>query len=401
MLDDLTILELGSGVGPAYCGKLFADLGADVIKIEPLEGDVLRHRGPFPNDKPGIERSGLFAYLNTSKRGIALDVTKPGGRQVLLDLVRTADVLVENNAPAWLAAHEIDYERLRAINPRLVMTSITPFGQDGPWRDAPSNQFIAQHTSGVAYNNGQKARDLEAEPPIALPDDLAEYLGGLAAASATMCAIWGRESTGEGAHVDVALQEALAMHLHLDLAWITFAGTPTSRAQGAQPAIQWIGQQPVADGYIDFVIRTDEQWRSFVEVLGNPEWAANPLFATTPSRAQYWDGLEPLVREEFIHWRKEELFRAAQAKGVPASPVNSVEDAATAGHFQDRQAFVEYDHRALGRTNCSNFPIRFGTAGARIRSTAPELGEHNDEIMNLAGYTKQQVSALRDEGVIL
>lgn len=401
MLDDLTILELGRGVGPAYCTKLFADLGADVVKIEPPEGDVLRHRGPFLNDEPGIERSGLFAYLNTSKRGVAFDVTKPLGHRVLLDLVRTADVLVENNAPAWLAAHEIDYERLRGINPRLVMTSITPFGQDGPWRDAPSNQFIAQHTSGVAYNNGQKARDLDAEPPIALPDELAEYLGGLAAASATMCAIWGRESTGEGAHVDVALQEALAMHLHLDLAWITFAGTPTSRAQGAQPAIQYIGQQQTADGYIDFVIRTEDQWRSFVEVLGNPEWAKNELFATTPSRAQYWDGLEPLVQQEVRRRPTDELFRASQSNGVPAAPVHTVAEAARAGHFADRHAFVEYDHATLGRTPCPNFPIRFGTDEARIRRPAPALGQHNDEILNLLGYTKQQVTALRDEGVIL
>jgi crotonobetainyl-CoA:carnitine CoA-transferase CaiB-like acyl-CoA transferase len=216
-----------------------------------------------------------------------------------------------------------------------------------------------------------------------------------------MCTIWGRETSGEGAHVDVAIQEALAMHLHLDLAWITFAGTPTSRAQGAQPAIQWIGQQPVADGYIDFVIRTDEQWRNFVEVLGNPEWAANPLFATTPSRAQYWDGLEPLVREEFAHWNKDDLFRAAQAAGVPASPVNTIAGAANEAHFADRGAFVEHEHSAIGPFRAPNFPFRFGGQAPTSGHPAPALGEHTEEILKLAGYTKHQVASLRDVGVVL
>jgi len=400
MFEDLTILELGQGVAPAFCTKLFADLGADVLKIEPPEGDWLRTRPPRANDEPSPERSALFAYVNTSKHGITLDVTTARGRELLVALVREADLLVENNAPAWMAAADLDYEHLRALNPSLVMTSITPFGQDGPWRDWAANEFIAQHTSGVAYNNGQKARDLEAEPPIALPGYLAEFLGGLVAASGALCALWARESTGEGAHVDVALQEALAMHLHLDLAWLTFARTPTSRTVGAQPAIQWVGQQPAADGYIDFVIRTDEQWQHFIEVLGNPEWSTNELFSTIASRAQYWDGLEPLVQEEVRRWPKEELFRASQAKGVPAAPVNTVADAAEAGQFQDRGSFVDYDHPAIGHTRVPGPPVRFGSDGWRIRRPAPMLGEHNAEVFGRLGYSDQEIAKLREAGVV-
>ena len=401
MLDDLTIIELGQGISAAYGAKLFADLGADVLKIEPPAGDELRSRGPFANDEPGPERSGLFAYLNTSKRGVTLDVTTPRGRELLFELVRGADVLIENNLPPWNAAHDLSYERLRQISPRLIVTSITPFGQDGPWRDYLANDFVAQHASGVAYNNGQKAQDLDAQPPIVLPGHLAEFLGGLAAASATMCAVWGRESSGQGTHVDVALQEALAMHLHLDLAWTTFAGTAISRAVGAQPAIQWVGQQPVSDGYIDFVIRTDEQWQSFVDVLGNPAWSENELFATTASRAQYWDGLEPLIRDELRGWKKDELFRAAQAKGVPAAPVNSVADAAASGHFQDRHAFVEHEHPVLGRTRVPGPPIRFGVDAWALRSPAPALGEHNRQVfVERLGLSETELAQLRESGVV-
>jgi crotonobetainyl-CoA:carnitine CoA-transferase CaiB-like acyl-CoA transferase len=400
MFEDLKIVELGQGASAAFCTKLFADLGAEVIKVEPPEGDILRRRPPFANDEPGPERSGLFAYVNTGKLGATLDVSGERGRKIFLQLVREADVLVENNAPAWMATAQLDYEHLRKVNPSLVMTSITPFGQDGPWRDWSANEFIAQHTGGVAYNNGAKAHDLEAEPPIALPGYLAEFLGGLVAASATLCALWARESTGEGSHVDVALQEALAMHLHLDLAWITFAGQPTSRTVGAQPAIAYVGQQPAADGHIDFVIRTEEQWRSFLEVLGHPDWAGNELFATMASRAQYWDALEPLVKEEISRWPKQELYRASQAKGVPAAPVNSVADAAQAGHFQDRGSFVGHDHSVIGRIRTPGAPIRFGVDAWRIRRPAPLLGEHNREVFGRLGYSEGEIATLREAGVV-
>jgi len=401
MFEDLTIVELGHGVSAAYCTKLFADLGASVLKVEPPEGDALRHSPPFADDRPGLERSGLFAYCNTSKLGVTLDVTKPRGRDLLLGLVRTADVLIENNAPSWLAEHRLGYESLRAVNDGLVVTSITPFGQDGPWRDYAGNDFIVQHTSGVAYNNGSKVPDLEAQPPLALPGSLAEFLGGLAAASGTLCALFGRAATGEGAQVDVALQEVLAMHLQLDIGWSTFAGTPISRASGSQPAVAYVSQQPAADGYIDFVVRTEDQWRNFVDVLGNPDWAYNELFATNAGRAQYWDALEPLVQEELRKWPKDELFRASQAKGVPAAPVNTVAEAARAEHFADRGVFAEHEHPEVGRTGMPGPPIRLGVDAWRLRRPAPRLGEHNrDVFVDRLGLLDAELALLREEGVV-
>jgi crotonobetainyl-CoA:carnitine CoA-transferase CaiB-like acyl-CoA transferase len=396
MFDDLKIVELGQGVAAAYCTKLFADLGAEVVKVEPPEGDVLRRRGPFAGDEPGQERSGLFAYMNTSKLGVTLDVPEERGRALLLELLGDADVLVENNAPGWLRDAGLDYESLSAANADLVVTSITPFGQDGPWRDYLGNDFIVQQTSGVAFHNGARARDLEAEPPFVIPGYMAQVLSGMAAASATLCALY----AGDGAHVDVAMQEVLAMHLQLDVVWVTYGGQVPSRSADARPPIPYVAQQPVADGYIDFVVRTEGQWHKFLEVLENPEWGENELFRDMRSRSQYWDALEPLVQQETRRFKKQELFRRSQGHGVSAAAVNTVAEAAQAEHFADRRSFVELEHPVIGRTRCPGPPVRFAGDPWRLRP-APLLGQHNREVfVERLGHSETELAALREAGVV-
>ena len=381
----------------SFCTKMFADLGAEVIKVEPPEGDVLRQRGPFANDEPGPERSGLFAYLNTSKLGVTLDVRSERGREIFDELMRNADIFVEQNSPAWLAAAELDYEHLQSAHPSLVMTSITPFGQDGPWRDYLGSDFIVQHTSGIAFHNGARAKDLEAEPPIVLPGYAGEFVGGLAAASATMCALFGEQ----GAHVDVALQEALAMHLQVDMARVTYTGEVPSRSASAIPPVPYVGQQPTADGYIDYVVRTQEQWRRFLKVLGDPEWSENELFAEMRGRSEHWDALEPLIQQETHRFPKEQLFRESQAQGVSAAAVNTVADAAQAAHFQDRGSFAEFEHPVIGRVQCPGAPIGFGGDVWHIRRPAPLLGQHNREIYGgRLGYSDEELATLSGAGVV-
>ena len=400
LFDGLRIVELGRGVGAAYCAKLFADLGADVVLVEPPAGSELRRRGPFADDEPGIERSGLFAYLNTSKLGVTLDVTVSQGRDIYLELLRDADVLVEDRAPSWMEAAGLGYAALEPAFPALVMTSITPFGQDGPWRDYLGNDFIAQHTGGVAYHNGARAEDLEAEPPIPLPGYLGEFAGALAAGAATMCALFGRDASGRGAHVDVALQEVLAMNQQVDVAWVTYGGRVPSRSASARPPIPYVGQQPAADGYVDIITRTEGQWRTFLNVIGNPEWAQNELFATMASRSQYWDALEPLIQQETRRFGKQELFRQGQAAGVSTAAVNTVADAAEAEHFADRGSFAGLEHPVLGRVRCPGPPVRFGVDGWAMRPP-PLLGEHNTEVYcERLGYSEARLAGLRAAGVV-
>ena len=400
MFEDLKLVELGRGIAASFCAKLFADLGADVIKVEPPDGDALRQRGPFPNDEADPERSGLFAYVNTNKLGVTLDVESRRGREIFAELLLTADILIEQNSPAWMAAAELDYGHLHAAHPSLIMTSITPFGQDGPWRDYLGNDFIVQHTGGIAFSNGVRARDLEAEPPIVIPGYMGEFAGGMAAAAATMCALVG-QADGEGEHVDIALQEVLAMHLQVDVARVSYTGIAPSRSASAIPSVPYVGQQPAADGYIDYVVRTEEQWRNLLTVFGNPEWSENELFADMRGRSEHWDALEPLIRQETQRYPKEQLFRDSQARGVSAAAVNTVADAAEAAHFHDRGSFAEFDHPALGRVRCPGAPIRFGGEFWGMRRPAPLLGQHNREIFGeRLGYSDEKLAALAEAGVI-
>jgi crotonobetainyl-CoA:carnitine CoA-transferase CaiB-like acyl-CoA transferase len=398
--DDLRIVELGRGVAAPCCAKLFADLGAGVVLVEPPGGSELRGRGPFAGDEPGVERSGLFAYLNTSKLGVTLDVTKPEGGNVFLDLLRDADVLIEDRPPPWTDAAGLSYAKLEPAFPALVMTSITPFGQSGPWRDYQGNDFIAQHASGVAYHNGARAADLEAEPPIPLPGYLGEFAGAFAAAAATMCALFARDASGRGAHVDVALEEVLAMNQQVDVAWVTYGGRVPSRSASAKPPIPYVGQQPAADGYVDIITRTEGQWRTFLNVIGDPGWSQNELFATMASRSQYWDALEPLIQQETRRFGKQELFRRGQAAGVSTAAVNTVADAAAAEHFADRGSFAELEHPVFGRVRCPGPPVRFGAGGWAMRPP-PLLGGHNREVLcDRLGYSEERLAALREAGVV-
>ncbi|MEX1253497.1 MAG: CoA transferase [Dehalococcoidia bacterium] len=401
LFDDLRIVELSRGAGAAYCAKLFADLGADVIAVEPPGGSALRRRGPFAEDTPGLERSGLFAYLNTSKLGVTLDVATRRGRLMLDQLLEGADILVEDNAPSWMDGAQLDYAHLSKAHPELIVTSITPFGQDGPWRDYQGNDFIAQHTSGVAYHNGARAEDLVAEPPIVLPGYLGEFAGALAAAAGTMCALFERETTGLGTHVDVALQDVLAMNQQVDIAWVTYGGRVPSRSATAKPPIPYVGQQPTADGFIDVITRTEGQWRTFLQVLGDPEWAENELFKDMNSRSQYWDALEPLVQQETRRFGKQDLFRRGQAAGVSTAAVNTVADAAEAEHFAERGSFVEMEHSVLGQTRCPGPPARFAGDVWGIRRPAPLLGEHNREVFcGRSGYSERELVTLYQAGVV-
>jgi len=205
------------------------------------------------------------------------------------------------------------------------------------------------------------------------------------------------------------MQEALALHQQVDLSHVTYTGNIPSRSAAARPPIPYVGQEPTGDGYIDIIVRTEEQWRTLLQVLDNPEWGENELFVDMASRSQYWDALEPLVQQETHRYSKEELFRKSQAYGVSAAPVNTVADAARAGHFQDRGSFAEFEHPAIGRVRCPGAPVRFGKdpslrsrAGFwRIRRPAPLLGQHNREVYcGRLGYSHEELAQLYAARVI-
>jgi len=224
-LEGLRVLELGTFVSAPYCGKLFAGYGAEVIKIEPPGGDISRAHGPFKDEVPNPERSALFLYLNTGKKSVVVDVGSPSGRESFLKLVETADVLIENYRPADMRALGLSYETLRSINPRLVMISVTTFGQHGPYADYESNNLVAFAMGGQMFITGTQDGG-----PLKNGGYQADYQGGLNAFSAGMLAVLAAERDGAGQHVDVSIQQCMAPILEATVPYYTYMG-------------RWMGQR--------------------------------------------------------------------------------------------------------------------------------------------------------------
>jgi crotonobetainyl-CoA:carnitine CoA-transferase CaiB-like acyl-CoA transferase len=391
-LEGLRVLEVGEGVGAAYAAKLLADLGADVVKIEsPGAGDAARRRGPFPHDTPHPERSGLFLYLNANKRGITLDPTRPAGRAAFDRLVDGADLLVHNVHPTAMAAHGLEWERLSSRNPRLVMTSITPFGLTGPHAHYRATDLVLWNAGGIAVLNGDPQHP--ELPPLKAFGDQAGFQAGLNAAIPSLAALFARETTGKGDHIEVSTQEALAAILELTLEFFPYCGLIASRL-GAKP-IQPLCFMPCRDGWIFLCCVEEHQWKKFVEIMGNPEWAEMDLFENRLARGANFDALQALLQEWCSEQSVDDLYRKAQERRVPFAPVSTMGDLLASPHLKARGFFATLDHPVAGSVTMPGAPFRMQATPWELRRPAPTLGQHNDEVLAPLGI---DVATLTAEG---
>jgi crotonobetainyl-CoA:carnitine CoA-transferase CaiB-like acyl-CoA transferase len=401
-LNGLKVVEWSEFISGPYCGKLLADLGAEVVKVEkPGYGDKARSYGPFPQDIPHPEKSGLFLYLNTSKLGATLNVGSTTGAHIFKELMKQADIVIENNSPREVEKLGLNYETLKKLNPRLVMTSITSFGQTGPYRDYKACDLTSFHISGLAFMNpAGGVDDIEQEPPLRGKAYQSDFLAGLSGAIATMSAIFARQATGSGQLVDLSEQEALASMIRRDLGAVTHEGFTRTRIKGAQPSAETVLGQ-CNDGHFFVVCNTDRFWANWVEVMGNPDWAESELFQDRASRRENWDAAKIMIEE----WAKEktvdEIVRAAQAKRVPCTPVNTIKESVNSGLLADRDYFTEVDHKEAGKVKYPGAPYKLSLTPWHVERPAPLLGEHNEEIYcGRLGYTRQDLVVMRAEGVI-
>jgi crotonobetainyl-CoA:carnitine CoA-transferase CaiB-like acyl-CoA transferase len=393
-LEGLRVLEIGDLVSAAYATKLLADLGADVIKIErPGTGDRARQRGPFPGDTPHPEKSGLFLYLNANKRGITLDLRHPRGQEILLRLAAQADLLVHEVHPTAMAAHGLERERLQAANPRLVMTSIAPFGLTGPHAPYRAVEVVAWSAGGLAALNGDPARpDL---PPLKAFGQQAGFQAGLNAAIGSLGALFARLSTGRGDHVEVSVQECVASILELTFPWWPYAGLVASRL-GAKP-IQPLCFMQCRDGWIFLCCVEEHQWRQFVELMGNPEWAGLEIFADRLARGRNFDALQALLQEWCATQSVQELYAAAQARRIPFAPVSTMGDLLASPHLRARGFFVTLAHPLAGDVTMPGAPYGLSATPWTLRRPAPCLGQHTAEVLAEVGL---DAAALAREGVV-
>ena len=401
LLEGLKVLELGDFVSGPYCARLLADAGAEVIKVESSKGDTARRTGPFPDDIPDPNQSGLFLYLNANKLGITLNLRSSEGRRLLARLLKDADVLVENQSPRSIEGLGLDFSSLHELYPRLIVTSVSPFGQTGPYRDYLGDDLIGINMGGLAYASPglpDAVADPEREPPLRPATYVADFTAGVTGAVATMLALLTRTWDGAGRHVDVSEQEAVASGVVYDLAAASYLGIAKRRGAplaGLMPNCYL----PCKDGYVVLVAFLEPHWRALVEVMGNPEWGENELFRDGMLRSDNWDALRLLLLEWTMAHTGQEIYEATQARGVPCIPAYEVGEVLASGHLASRKFLVEAEV-APGRTaQFPGSPFRFDGVSCPLRMPAPRLGEHTSTLLSeRLGYSSLQLAQLMSSG---
>jgi crotonobetainyl-CoA:carnitine CoA-transferase CaiB-like acyl-CoA transferase len=343
------------------------------------------------------EKSGLFLYLNTNKRGITLDLSHARGHALLADLARDVDLLIHNYPPIEMEARGVGYERLSRANEKLVMVSITPFGLTGPYRHYQATDLTLWNAGGIAYLNGggPGSDDL---PPLKAFGTQSEFQGGLNAALAALGALLARRD-GPGQHITISIQECLATILELTFEFWPYMGLVASR----------LGQKPIApldflecrDGWIFLCCVEEHQWQTFVELTGNPEWASMDLFENRLTRAANFDALKLFLQELVQDRSVDELYRAGQARRVPLAPVSTMADLLASEHLKARGFFAVLDHPQAGRLAYPGAPYKFSVTPWAIRRPAPLLGQHNEEVyVQQLGMSADELRTLAGQGVV-
>ena len=375
-LEGVRVLELGHMVSAAYATKLMADLGADVVKIEEPDGDRARRHGPFPDDITDPEKSGLFLALNTNKRGRTLDLHTAQDRHHLSDLIGWADLLVHNYPAAQAEALGLDYRAFQAINPRLVMCAVTPFGLTGPYKDYTAYELTVAHGGGWAWLSpgGSDRPDL---PPLRAAGQQADFQGGLAAATACLAAYFRTLQTGRGEHIDLSVQSYVASFLEHNFVFYTYLGWHTSRL-GRRLQDPWKIFE-CKDGPIFLAVAEEDQWQRLQELMGNPDWSRQDLFRNAARRARNKKALHQHLNAWFRNWKVADLFRAGQDKRICFAPVFDMAQLAEQEQLRARNFFVEVSHPKAGRLTHLGPPYQLGQPWWNIRRPAPLLGEHNAE----------------------
>ncbi|MFQ5521415.1 MAG: CaiB/BaiF CoA transferase family protein, partial [Candidatus Methylomirabilia bacterium] len=376
-LSGLRAVELGEFISAPYCGKLLADHGAEVVKVEPPEGDRARRHGPFLYDDPHPERSGLFCYLNTNKLGVRLDLPRADDLARLYTVIETADILVENLYPPALEALGLAPEETRRRWPCLIHVSIAPFGHRSPYRTWHGHALQASAAGAATVTIGERGR-----PPLPLPVSQPDYQGGVNGAIGAMLAVFARERTGSGQHVDIATSDVVAfyggitstMYTPYRLPW-SREGHRASRSGGYYPYTIL----PCKDGHVCLITRSGHPWKRFCEAMGNPAWTRDPRYRDRRRMGtEYPDEVDALL----VPWLRErtmdELLEIFRQQGIPFSIVRTADRVARCPQLGARGFFVQIARAEVGSLTYPGAPWRMVRTPWQLERPAPLLGEHNE-----------------------
>ncbi len=398
-LSHVRVLDFTTHVAGPYCTKLLADYGADVIKVERLgTGDSARSMGPFPEDIPHPEKSGLFLHLNTNKRSITLDLKSKAGQKIAMALASEADLVVESFRPGVMDRLGLGLEALQAGNPRLVMTSISNFGQTGPYRDYKSSDLLVYSMGGEMNSTG-----LEDREPVKLGTNVILYQAGSVAAVGSAGALFLSQDEGPGQLVDVSIMETQIGSIDRRMSALVayqYTGENSVRIPFGSSGYP-IGVYPCEDGYLE-VTGGLIYFPRVVKMLGDPPELLEPQWYEPDSQT------DPILKDEFeahfLSWTlqrsKQEAWQAAQESGVLSGPLNTMEDIANDAHFNGRGAFTQIEHPVAGDLKYPGRPFVMRESPWEVRRPAPMLGQHNEEILQELGYKRDEIVRLRAQGVI-
>ncbi len=399
-LEGVRVLEYCSMVSGPYCTKLMADLGADVIKIEPPRtGDEARRRAPFPDDIPHSEKSGLFLFLNTNKRGVTLNPEKPDGKKIFEALVKEVDILVDATPLGEMEKLGLAYNHLKKLNPGLIMISITPYGRSGPFKNYKAYPLNTAHASGQANMLPTPSPNLE-RPPVKVGGHSSRYDPGVIAAVAILSALYRQRITGKGQFIELSRQEALNSIQRVES--VTYANDNVYLTrEGPKKGRLSTMMLPCKDGYVVAVIPLDHQWEALKKLMGSPDWAEKDWCRDFETRNENAEELKKLIIEWMMKHTKEEICKKGQALSCPISPINSAEDVVNSEQYQTRGFFTEITHPKIGKIKLPTAPYHFSKSPWSIERPSPLLGEHNEEIFcKRLGYTKAELLRLKTDGVV-
>jgi len=393
-LGDLRVLDLAGPLG-LYCTKQFADLGADVVKVEPPGGDPTRNLGPFYHNEAHPEKSLYWFHFNTNKRSITLDIESADGRDIVKSLAKTADVVVETFQPGYMESLGLGYSVLKKIHPGIIVTSISPFGQTGPYRDFKASDLIGLAMGGFLFICGW-----EDEPPSRVAASQAYNIASIHATTATLIALYHRDMTGEGQHIDVSMQQCVAHSLQ----WVTQMQDLQKRIMVRSGRLG-VPLQECSDGWANFIALFD--WDLLVEWLNVGGGAAD----LNDDRYKDMDyQIRPEVRQHITEVTdaftkahdKRWVCEEGQKRGIIAIPCNNAKDVLEIPQLVTRDFFVEVEHPELGVTlTYPGAPYRFAETPWRLRQRAPMIGEHNAEVYGKElGFTPRRMASLKKRGVV-
>jgi crotonobetainyl-CoA:carnitine CoA-transferase CaiB-like acyl-CoA transferase len=395
MLDDVLVLDLTDLKGQ-FAGRVLNDLGMRVVKVEPPGGDPCRRMPPFKDDVPGDESSLRFAFLNGGKESITLDIARPEGRELLLDLSRHADVVLESFPPGYLASLDLGYDVLSDRNPSIVVASVTGFGQYGPHKDYLAPDIVAVAMGGLMYISGDPAL-----PPTKPPETQAFFYGSLFAVYGVLLALFARETTGEGRHVDCSIQESIATQEH------TIREAATSGEAIVRHGSQHRSVAPASvfackDGYVFLFVLGARHWEALLELwTDHPSVLDAPELVDISRRRALAPTLNPLVEEFTRRFERRELTQLLQERGIPCLPVNTPREFLDEEQTRQRQLVGVVSSGALGDYLAPRFPALFDGQRPAPSGGPPRRGEHNERVYGqLLGLAPDALESLSVRRVI-